>query len=704
MFAIYKRELKSYFRSFIGFLFVAVTLFFLGLYFSVYNLINCYPYFTYVVSAVSFVFLFSVPVLTMRTLAEEKRSKTDQLILTAPVSVACIVVGKFLALLTIFVIPVIIICFYPLLMSRFGTVPMPEAYLSILAYFLYGMVAIAIGLFISSVTESQVIAAVLGFAVLFLGYMMAPICSLLSDTGNWLTTILGCFDLYTHFGEMLNGTLNLNGIVYYFSLTVLVLFLTVQSIQKRRYSVSAKHLSFGAYSTGMIAISVVVVVVLNLIVAEMPVSWTNIDVTGNKMFSLTEQTKEYVANMQEDVTIYVLAAEDNQDMTLQQTLERYEDLSEHIAVEYVDPVINPRFYMQYTDTAVSGNSLIVVGEKRSKVIDYNNIYETNFDYTTYTSATTGYDGEGQITSALDYVLSANMPKLYMLEGHGEASLSVSFTSGLSKENVEYETINLINHEAVPEDAACVLINGATKDFSEDDKNKVLAYLEQGGKVILVTSYLENMETPNLDAIMEYMGLEIADGLVVETNLQYYYSSPYYLLPATYTSTYTSGIVNNYYLFAPYSQGILVKNEDAEGMAYDIFLGTSDDAFSKISITNMENYDKASEDIDGPFGIGVEAIKSLEEGDATLVVYGCASLFTDSASAMVSGANLTLFTNTVSSFVNHEVSVSVPVKAYEVSLLTVPQASILFWAPFVTVILPVGFLVVGFVIWFKRRKR
>lgn len=704
MFAIYKRELKSYFRSFIGFLFIAVTLFFLGLYFSVYNLMNCYPYFAYVVSSVAFVFLISVPILTMRTLAEEKKSKTDQLILTAPVSVTSIVVGKFLALLTIFLIPVIIICFYPILMSQFGAVPMAEAYLAILAYFLYGMTAIAIGLLISSVTESQVIAAVLGFAVLFLGYMMSSLCSLISETGNWLTKILGCFDLYTHFGELLSGTLNLDGIVYYLSLTVLVLFLTVQSIQKRRYSVSVKHLSVGAYSTGMIAVSVAIVVVLNLVVAELPVSWTNIDVTGAQLFSLTDQTKEYVANMQEDVTIYVLADEDNQDVTLQQSLLRYDDLSEHITVEYVNPVINPMFYTKYTDEMVSNNSLIVVSDKRSKVVDYNSIYEATFDYTTYTSSTTGYDGEGQITSALDYVLSEDMPKLYMTEGHGEYSLSASFTSGLSKENVEYESINLMNYDAVPEDAACLLINAPTGDFSEDDKNKVLAYLDNGGKVVLVTSYTGDTKTPNLDAILAYMGMQVAEGLVVDRNAENYYSSPYYLLPTAISTTYTSGIYNSYYIFAPFAQGIVIENEDAEGMSYQTFLSTSEDAFSKLSVDNMENYTKEEGDIDGPFGIGVEAVKSLEEGEATLVVYGCENLFTDSANAMVSGANLTLFTNTISSFVDHEVSVSIPVKSYEVSLLTVPQASILFWAPFVTVILPVGFLVVGFVIWFKRRKR
>lgn len=704
MFAIYKRELKSYFRSFIGFLFIAVTLFFLGLYFSVYNLINGYPYFAYVVSGVAFLFLISVPILTMRVLAEEKRSKTDQLILTAPVSVTSIVMGKFLALLTIFLIPVLIICFYPLIMSHYGTVPMGEAYLAILAYFLYGMTAIAIGLFISSITESQVIAAVLGFAVLFLGYMMTAICSVISSTGNLLTKILGCFDLYTHFGELLNGTLNLTGIVYYLSVTALALFLTVQSIQKRRYSVSVKHFGMGAYSTGMIAVAVAIVVVVNIIMGEMPSSWTAIDLTSEKLYSLTDQTKEYVANMQEDVTIYVLANEDSQDVTLKQTLQRYDDLSDYIKVEYVDPTVNPMFYRQYTDEMISTNSLIVVSDKRNKVINYNSIYESSYDYTNYSSTTTGYDGEGQITSALDYVLSDDMPKVYMTEGHDEYTLSSSFTSGLKKENVDYETINLMDYDTVPEDAACLLINAAGSDFSGDDKDKVIDYLENGGKVVLITRYTKNGETPNLDAILAYMGMQVADGLVVDLNSDNFYRNPYYLLPETSVSAYTSGIYGNYYIFAPFAQGIVIENEGAEDMSYTTFLSTSEEAFSKLSVENMENYDKEEGDEEGPFGIGVEAVKTLEEGEATLVVYGCEQLFTDNANSMVSGANLLMFTNTISNFVNHEVSISIPVKAYEVSTLTVPQTSVLMWAPFVTVIMPVGCLVVGFVIWFRRRKR
>lgn len=703
MFAIYKRELKSYFRSFIGFLFIGVTLFFLGLYFTAYNLNFGYPYFSYVVNSVVFLFLISVPVLTMRILAEEKKNKTDQLILTAPVSVGGIVMGKYLALLTIFAIPTAIICAYPLILTSFGSLPLGEAYLSILAFFLYGAACIAIGLFVSSVTESQVIAAVLGFGVLFLGYMMTSITGLFSESGNLLTKLLNCFDMYTPFYNLLNGTLNVGSVVYFLSLTVLVLFLTSQSIQKRRYSVSVKTLSFGAYSTVMIAAAVAVVMLVNIVLGEMPGTWTAIDLTSEKLYSLTDQTKDFVKGMTDDVTIYVLVSEENEDKTLGQTLDRYEELSDHITVEYVDPMVSPQFYKQYTDVAISTNSLIVVSDKRSKVINANSIYETSFDYETYSSRTTGYDGEGQVTSALAYVTADDMPKLYLTQGHGEYTLSNTFYNILSKQNVVYETFSLMDYDEIPEDAVCVMINAPEKDFSSDDRDKIIGYLERGGRVMLVTRYTGE-DMPNLDAIMKYMGLGMAEGMIVEQDGSHYYQNPLYLLPELVSDTYTAGIYGNYYVFVPYGQGIVIADEEAEGMTYSSFLHTSDSAVSKVDMQNAVTFDQEEGDLEGPFNLGVEAQKEVENGTAVMVVFGSSEIFTDEADEMVSGANQMLLGNAVSGFSDYEVSVAVPVKNYEVSTLLLTRSDIVLLSTITTVILPLGCLAVGFVIWFRRRRR
>jgi len=706
MLAIYKKELQSYFHSFIGFLFIGVSLFFIGLYYFVYCLLYGYPYFAQVVNSVVILFMLTVPVLTMRIMAEERRSKTDQLILTAPITVGKIVMGKFLALLTILAVPTVISAIYPLILTRFGSVPLGESYLAVLAFFLYGMVCVAIGILVSSLTESQVIAAVLGFVLLFLGYMMPSLCSLISSTGNVLTHILSLYDLSTPFVLLLNGTLDVGSVVYYLSLTALALFLTTQSIQKRRYSISVKAFKTGAYSTGMIVAAVAVTIVLNMVVGQLPGTWKSLDLTANKLYSLSDQTKEYLKGMSGDVTIYVLVNEDNEDAVLGQTLDRYHDLSQHIKVQYVDPIQNPRFHTQYTSGSVSTNSLIVVSDKRSKVIDANDIYVTSYDYDgyNYTSSITGYDGEGQITSALDYVLSDDIPMVYMTEGHGEQSLSSAFKSSLDKENVEYETINLMDYEAVPDMAACLVINGPASDLSEDDRDKVIAYLDRGGKVILVLGYRE-LATPNLDAVLAYMDLRIADGLVVEEDQNNYYQVPFYLLPTVTANTYTSGIYGNYYIFAPYSQGILVPEEQEDGnVRYNNFLETSSSAYSMKNFESATEYGRQEGDIEGPFSLGVEAVKTLEEGEATMVVYSSDQIFTDNASLMVGGANQVLFTNTVSHFVDHETTVSIPAKDYEVSTLMLSQRSALVLGLITMIILPVGSLIAGFVVWFRRRRK
>ena len=287
MTAVYKRELRSYLTSMIGYLFMFFILLLTGIYFSAYQLTSAYPKFEYTLSSLTFVFLISVPILTMRVLAEERKQKTDQLLLTAPVSVEKIVLGKYLALVTIFAIPMLIVCLYPLLMSKFGTVSFGAAYTAILGFFLLGCANLAIGVFISSLTESQVIAAVLTFVFLFAFYMMNGISSFFSEGSlstcitfgllilaaviviytmikNFLISavicvvgeialgviyvvnssffsggiqkVLNVFNLSSHFDNFANSIFDVKGIVYFLSVIAVCMFLTVQSIVKRRWN------------------------------------------------------------------------------------------------------------------------------------------------------------------------------------------------------------------------------------------------------------------------------------------------------------------------------------------------------------------------------------------------------------------------------------------------------------------------------------
>ena len=722
MWAIFKREFKSLFQSVIGWLFIAVTLGLFGLYFYVYNLAYGSPYLSNTLSAITFILMITVPVLTMRILAEERKNKTDQLILTAPVSVGKVVLGKFLAVAAVFTIVTSAMCITPLILSAFGDIPYKECYVAILGYWLFGITCIAIGVFISSLTESQVIAAVLTFGALFLGYMMSGITGLISSTGNWLTKILGCYDLTSGMDEFFSGFLNIQAVIYYLSVSALFLFLSVQAIQKRRWSMSSKKIKTGVFSTGFIAVAVAAVVVVNLIGGQLPESVRAIDMTSQKLYSITNDTKKVLDNLEEDITIYVLANEKSQDTTVQRTLERYANYSKHVKVVYKDPAVSPSFYTNYTDQSISKNSLIVEGGKRSRVINYSDLYETEIDYSTYTSKTTGYDAEGQLTSAITYVTNEDTPVIYQLTGHEETALSGSFTEAVSKLNVELVSLNLLENEEIPEDAQGVIINAPAKDFSEDDVQKVLDYLEKGGSAVITVGYT-GTDMPNFESLLAAYEVTIADGIVVEGDKTAYYQMPFYLLPKASYDAATADVSGDY-IFVPYAVGLQYPEEQADeddaeaaedgtadeaaDITYKELLSTSDSAYSKVNVENMSTYAKEEGDIDGPFTLGLHVSKPLDSEDGNagteLYVFSGSGLFTDEISQMVYGNNAALFTGVVSQFVDSEVTSIIPVKSYTFSQLTINQASTVFAGLAIAIIVPIALLVIGIVIWARRRRK
>ncbi len=707
MWAIYKREIKSFFQSVIGWLFLAAIMALFGLYFYVYNLAYASPYINNTLSATTVILLLAVPVLTMRILAEEKKAKTDQLILTSPVSVGKLVVGKYLAVATIFTIAVVIIGITPLFLRIFGEIPFGESYAAVLGFWLFGLTCIAIGTFISSITESQVIAAVLTFAVLFLGYMMKGITQVISSTGNILTKILNCFDLTGGMDNFFQGCMDVKAIIYYVSLIVLFLFFATQSIQKRRWSMGTRKLKLGAFSTGMIAVALVAAIAVNMVASQLPEKVASIDVTSQKLYSITKDTEKILKNLKEDITIYVLAKEDNQDNNLEKTLKRYEDASRHIKVEYKDPSVSPTFYKEYSDTALTGNSIIVVGENRSKVINYNDIYEYSIDYSTYQQTLTGYDAEGQLTSAISYVTSENTTVMYAISGHGEATLSGNFTDALEKQNTELKTLNLVENEAIPEDAACIFMLAPEKDYSQDDVNKIKSYLENGGKAVIASNY-QAVDLTNFKTIFAAYDVSVADGIVIEGNSQYYYQAPYYLLPEIESDAATSSASSGY-IFAPYAQGFTYPEQTEEGsdITYTPLLTTSEDAYSKVNLATAQTLEKEENDIVGPFAIGLHVSKASakEEGESTeLYLFGTADIFTDQASSYVYGNNLTLFTGVTTQFSGKEAESVIPVKSYETSNLVMSQAVVTGGMLIMLILIPVGLLVTGIIIWARRRKR
>lgn len=287
MIAVFKHELRSYFHSLTAYVFGAFLLVFVGIGSVLYNLQAAVSNFEFVLSFGAMIFVVIVPILTMRVIAEERRQKTDQLLYALPITTTQVILGKYLALLVVYLVPLCIISFYPLIFSRFGDVYLLTAYGSIAAFFVMGAALIALGVFISSLTDNQGFAAGIGIAAILLNYYSVSLSESVSSTAfgslialavlivllgfvihhltkneplSWAVTlvlyaaamvtywldsskfegllpaVMTKLSLFERFNVFVNGVFDMTGIVYYASVIALFLFLSVQSLEKRRYN------------------------------------------------------------------------------------------------------------------------------------------------------------------------------------------------------------------------------------------------------------------------------------------------------------------------------------------------------------------------------------------------------------------------------------------------------------------------------------
>lgn len=468
---------------------------------------------------------------------------------------------------------------------------------------------------------------------------------------------------------------------------------------------SKKHIKNGSYSMTMTVVFISVVIVINMIVGELPSKYTEIDVSGQKLYSIGDETKELLSELEKDVTIYQIAQSGGEDEVITSLLKKYEDESEHIKVEQKDPVVNPKFASEYTTDNLSANSLIVTCGDRSKVIDYNNMYESDIDYQTYSYQTTGFDGEGQITSAIGYVTSENLPILYTLTGHGETELGSTMKEGIEKANMEIKSLNLVSEGSVPEDADCLFIGSPSTDISSDEKDAILEYLENGGKAMIFSDYNEN-KMENFDEILANYGLERTEGIVFEGDSQHYaMQMPYYILPDVGSAEAVSGMSSDgYMVLAPFAQGIVQADDVRSTVVVNSLLSTSDQAYSKSNLSSG-SLEKEDGDTDGPFDVGVSVTENVDDKETKLVYYSASSLLDSQVNQMVSGGNEKLVMESLKWMVDTEetVTVSIPSKSLQVSSLMIPGYDAIFWKICVMGVIPGFFLVAGFVVWFKRRR-
>ena len=486
-------------------------------------------------------------------------------------------------------------------------------------------------------------------------------------------------------------------------------FKELRKKSKEKRIQNKKNLKHGSYSMGAITIFIAIIVVLNLVLQEVPSKYREIDLSTQKLYSIGDQTKKVLKKLDKDVEIYYIAQSGSESSDIQKLLEKYEEGSDHIKVEQKDPAVNPKFVSQYTSDGVSNNSVIVVCGDKNKVIDNNSLYETTVNHQTYSNEVTGFDGEGQITSAINYVTSDSMPVMYTLEGHDEATMSDTLKDTIQKANIDIQSLNLLTMDSVPDDADILFIFAPAKDISEDEASKIISYLENGGKALIVSNY-SSEEMPNFASVLENYGVKTADGIVLEGDTNHYISqNPSYLLPNIESNDITSSLSSgSRYILMPLAQGIVKSDNYRDSLEITDILTTSNGSYSKVNVEDMQTMEKESDDIDGPFAVGVSITENLDdEKETQIVYYSSEALFNDQMNTMVSGANYELISASVNWMCESEEdsnTISIASKSYDTSTLTIPAADASFWSIFVTAVVPVVILVIGGGIWMKRRKQ
>lgn len=466
---------------------------------------------------------------------------------------------------------------------------------------------------------------------------------------------------------------------------------------------SGRSIAFlgGSYSLAVTAIVLAILIAVNVLTSALPETITKLDISSSQLYSITSNTKVVVNALDKDVTIYWIVQADKEDDVIENLLAKYDSLSDHIEVVRKNPDTYPTFAAQYTDETVVNNSLVVECGDRSRYISYNDIYLSDIDYTTY-SYVYSFDGEGAVTSAIDYVVSEDLPQVYVLEGHGETELSPVLSDQLDKENMQLTTFSLLNEDKIPEDADCILIHAPSSDISEEEKDLLADYVKDGGKLMVFAGPTEDGTLENLYSLLSDYGVETVDGVVVEGDRAHYaFQAPHIMLPNIETSEITDPLIESgYYVIMPIAQGLTVTGTGSAAVTE--LLTTSEAAFSKAAGFSLNTYEKEEGDTDGPFALAV----SVEDQSGGQIIWVASSNFLDEMyNAYSSGANLDFSMNALSSLIGESEAVAIRSKSLGYNYLTISDTTASMLKTVMIGIVPLAFAILGIgVTMMRRRKR
>ena len=476
----------------------------------------------------------------------------------------------------------------------------------------------------------------------------------------------------------------------------------------------------GSFSVILVAVALVIVVLINLIVGQLPASARSIDISDTKIYQISDTTKDLLSSLTSDVDVIVVAEDNSVDQRIVRFLDRYNDY-EHVNVSYQDPVLHPNVL---TDYGVDTNTIVVKDETTGKsatvAISDMITYDQYYSYYYGQQVEDTFDGEGLLTSAINTVARDSGHEILLLQGHGESDLSDSVNDMLSKSNLTTSTVNLLTDNGIPEGAELLVVNNPTSDLAADELSEIRTYLAGGGSLFLIRGVTDS-DLPNFDALMEEYGLTMVNSYIGDyTNYYQQSRSPYNFFPTIVSNT--SNVDTGSTILVSAAGGMTVSEDKDTAVTVTQLLTTSDSGFRQDQAATLQQSDFAKyvlaarsvKDYSADTG-AAEAETSQDEGlmseEVTVAETEPESEAAEAAAEEVQTAeitdrftnlaNLTEFTNLVSSFFGDMNNISIPAKSLAVTYNTVTNGNI--WSVLFIAVIPICFLAAGLVVWIRRRK-
>ncbi len=478
-------------------------------------------------------------------------------------------------------------------------------------------------------------------------------------------------------------------------------------------SVTFRH---GTYSAAAAALVVIIAIVVNLIAGQLPENIKETDISSDKVYEISDTSREIIAGLEDDIDITVITEEDYLDDMLRTFLQKYTALSDHLSMDIIDPVLHPSVLEEY-DT--EGDTIVVECKSTglSQTIDISDIMvQDAYSYYYGSGSITAFDGDGQLTSAISKVTGQETKKVYLASGHGEAELSTTMASLMTKSAVETEELNLFMTGEIPKDCDMLIINGPTTDISEGERTVIDNYIKGGGNVIMLMSE-DTPSSGNLADLLSSYRITLEEGYVADMERNYlgnYYAIfPEVTDPAGMAGDLTTGtvMVNNSRAFTLGESGDEIEvNAIMETSDYGYLVTDESQDEGSFVLAAAATYTAAQEEDDSSDSTESAEDASSESDSASggevatgeLIVFGSQSLIDESITGAFSNLDNTgMFMNVMTSALGDVQNLSIEAKSLEVQYNTVQNGGAI--SVFLIFVIPAAFLVAGFVFWYRRRK-